>query len=310
MRKPRVHVCGGIYHVMLRGNNGQRVFNHFQDEERFFHIVENVLSKCDGKIHAYCLMPNHIHLVVEVCADTISKIMQFIASRYVQYFNKQYKRKGHLFQARFKSLLVHADKYFLILIRYIHQNPLRAKLIKSLNQSWPSSFCDYCGLSEAPWLTQELVLSYFKDKNKSPRDQFYEFMRRTQNKDEYLQLFDINNLPEHKILVDFTKTTYVSDNKCRVSSLCTIDDILLFCENTLQVSREHLNSQSQQHNVARARMIAISLAFITKTATLKELSIRFEKNYFYLSRQVNQLISKHYEQIVDLKRRLYEYYKS
>ena len=308
MRKPRVHVHGGIYHVMLRGNNGQIIFQQAQDHNKFYEIIKNVLAKCDAKIRAYCLMQNHVHLVVEVGTDSISNIIQHLAGRYAVYFNKKYQRKGHLFQGRFKSILVHADKYFLILIRYIHQNPLRANLISSLMQPWPSSFHDYLGLKDVSWLTQELVLSYFNKKNEKPTTQFHEFMSIRQNKDEYLNLCDSNNLPEHQSTNDFFKLIHISENKYRITPICTISDIIQFCEDEMQIPRGEIMKRSEKHKIVQARKAAISLAFATKIATLKELSSLFKKNYSYLSRLMNQHTSKHYDGLIDLKNRLYERY--
>ena len=159
MRKPRVHVRGGIYHVMLRGNNGQKIFYEDQDKWILMSFIQKSLFKCDAIAHAYCLMPNHIHLVIQVNDISISNFMQYLECRYVKYFNQKYQRYGHLFQGRFKSILVNVDDYFLVLIRYIHQNPLRANLISSIDEFWWSSHCDYIGRGKSTWISQDLTRS-------------------------------------------------------------------------------------------------------------------------------------------------------
>ncbi len=140
---------------MLRGNNRKNIF--FSDSDRYYlySLLEEGVIRFNYKIHAFCLMTNHIHLIIEVGEMTLSKIVQNIAFRYTQQINKTKNRIGHLFQGRYKAKLVENERYFLELGRYIHLNPLEAKIVEnSIDYPW-SSFRDYLGKTTTKWLTME-----------------------------------------------------------------------------------------------------------------------------------------------------------
>ena len=156
-RKPRIHFPGAVYHVMLRGNGGQNIFSDDSDRSRFLLILqqEQELSGC--RIHAYCLMNNHVHLALQVANIPLSKIMQKVGFRYTQYCNRKQKRTGHLFQGRFKAILVDQNNYLLELVRYIHLNPLRAKLVDNPDHYRWSSHISYRKGVDTSWLTTDWI---------------------------------------------------------------------------------------------------------------------------------------------------------
>lgn len=136
----------GIYHVMMRGIDRQNIFRDYLDRLKFLHFLENSVKKKseeDGEyeIYAYALMGNHFHLLVRVVSGKLGDLMKKVSCGYVQYFNKKYQRDGHLFKERFKSETCEDDEYFLTLLRYIHQNPIKANfctdLMKYNHTSWP-----------------------------------------------------------------------------------------------------------------------------------------------------------------------------
>ncbi len=129
-RKPRIHVAGGTYHVMLRGNAGQPIF--FSDEDRYhlYLLLQEGSARFDYRVHAFCCMGNHLYLALQVGEIPLSKSMPNLAFRYTRWVNRREKRLGHLFQGRYKALLVERDNYLLELVRYIHLNPVRAGLVK------------------------------------------------------------------------------------------------------------------------------------------------------------------------------------
>jgi putative transposase len=129
MRKPRVHYEGGLYHVIARGNQRQKIFLGKEDYLKYLKLMDSYLEQHGIIVYAYCLMPNHVHILVEQSADQpLSRYMQRLQSAYTGYFNRKHKKVGHLFQGRYKGILVDRDAYLLELIRYIHLNPIRAKL--------------------------------------------------------------------------------------------------------------------------------------------------------------------------------------
>ena len=161
-RKPRIHVDGALYHVMLRGNGGQPIFLSDDDRAAFEDLVAEGVSRFGHRIHAYCWMENHVHLAIQVADTPLSKIMQNLAFRYTRYINRREQRIGHLFQGRYKALLVDADSYLLELVRYIHLNPVRAKLVADpANYAW-SGHLAYLGKVHKAWLTTDWVLAQLR----------------------------------------------------------------------------------------------------------------------------------------------------
>ena len=141
-RKPRESSGTGIYHVMLRGINRQDIFDDAEDYWTFIRMMSTVPCY----IYAYCLMPNHVHLLIAEKSLKVGEVVKSIASCYVLYYNKKYGRIGHLLQDRFKSEPCNDSGYFLTLFRYIHQNPVKAGLVKTakgyMYSSWGN---DYLG---------------------------------------------------------------------------------------------------------------------------------------------------------------------
>ncbi|MGI6093721.1 MAG: transposase [Negativicutes bacterium] len=128
----------GIYHVMLRGNERKNIFMDDEDKARFLDVLYAKRENQSYYIYAYCLMDNHVHLLIREANDSISRIMRRITTSYVGYFNRKYKRAGHLFQDRYKSENVESDSYLLTVIRYIHQNPDKAGIAKTEEYPWSS----------------------------------------------------------------------------------------------------------------------------------------------------------------------------
>lgn len=136
-RHRRVHAPGLLYHVMARGNNGQKVFLSDKDYEAFLDQLVVVRGRYRFYLYAYVLMPNHFHLLLEVRESPTARIMQSLLTGYVRRFNRIHRHKGHLFQGRYKAIACDRDSYLLELVRYIHLNPLRAKMVRQPGRwSW------------------------------------------------------------------------------------------------------------------------------------------------------------------------------
>ena len=120
-----------IYHIINRGNRREAVFHDNYDYEKFLKLLIESKEKYAVKIYAYCLMPNHFHLVIYTkYADSLSQAMHWISSSYVRYYNKRYNISGHLWQGRYKSFIVQEDSYLLVLLKYVEANPKRARIVK------------------------------------------------------------------------------------------------------------------------------------------------------------------------------------
>ena len=125
-RKPRVHFTGALYHVMSRGNQGQAIFKSDQDRQRYLDFLKDGQKRFGYRLYAYVLMGNHVHHLIEIGQTPLSKVMQNILFRYTRYWNRRYKKTGHLFQGRYKAILCDKDSYLLELIRYLHLNPVNS----------------------------------------------------------------------------------------------------------------------------------------------------------------------------------------
>jgi len=176
-RKPRIHFPGAFYHVMLRGNGGQQIFFSPEDHTRLYLLFQEGVGKYGHRIHAFCLMKNHIHLLIQVAEIPLAKIIQNISFRFSRHINSTQERTGHLFQGRYKAILVDADNYLLQLVRYIHNNPVRAGVAEQCGEFKWSSHNAYCGYEFIPWLTTDFVLSQFAENLDTARASYMDFVR-------------------------------------------------------------------------------------------------------------------------------------
>jgi putative transposase len=175
-RKSRVHLPGGLFHVMLRGNNRQTIFIDDDDREQFERYTSDGVTRYRHRIHAYCWMPNHVHLAIQCGNEPLSRVVQNLAFRYAAWFNRRYNRCGHVFQGRFKAILVDADDYLLQLVRYIHLNPVRANMCEYPDDYVWSGHRSYLGRTSRPWLRTEWVLSLFGENEGKARERYQRFV--------------------------------------------------------------------------------------------------------------------------------------
>ncbi len=175
-RKQRIHLPGGLYHVMLRGNEGQNIF-FIDDDRRYFEaLVAEGIERFGHRVHAYCWMSNHVHLAIQVKVISLSKIIQNLSFRYTRYIHKRENRMGHLFQGRYKAILVDSDSYLPQLVRYIHLNPVRAALTTDPAQySW-SGHRAYLNRATCQWLTRDWVLSLFAKRENTAIKRYSQFV--------------------------------------------------------------------------------------------------------------------------------------
>ena len=139
VRQPRQLSRSGVYHVILRGINQQRIFEEDSDYQAFLNCMDSVMKKSGCGFYAYCLMGNHVHLLLRVGEEPLSLLMKRLALKYAVWFNTKYDRSGHLFQNRYKSYPVEEDAYCLAVLCYIYQNPVASKISKTpISYKWGS----------------------------------------------------------------------------------------------------------------------------------------------------------------------------
>jgi len=174
-RKARIE--GGLYHIVTRGNNRQRIFRSHEDYAQILRLLEAQKARLPFYLYAYCLMPNHIHLLLERRKDPISRIMHRLLTGYSQYHNRRYRKVGHLLQGRYKAILCQTDQYLAELVRYVYLNPVRAKLVRRPEDCRYSSHRAYLGLDKARVVDVEPVLRGFGARKQLAKEIFQKFVR-------------------------------------------------------------------------------------------------------------------------------------
>ncbi|MFJ5762354.1 transposase [Neobacillus sp. NPDC093182] len=177
----------GIYHIMLRGANRQEIFHDDEDCLKFLDLLHTYKLKTEVEMYGWCLMSNHVHLLLREGNEDISATMKRIGVSYVSYYNWKYGTSGHLFQDRFKSENVENVQYLLTVVRYIHQNPLKAGIVKRVDE-WRWSSCrQYYGTHDegSKLLDPEFIFGMFSGDNILARERFIEFNEKV-NQDQCL----------------------------------------------------------------------------------------------------------------------------
>lgn len=174
MARPlRIQYRGALYHVTSRGNSGQRIFKDDRDREGFLATLRRVTERYRWRCHAYCLMPNHYHLVIETPEGNLAQGMRQLNGVYTQTFNRRQGQMGHVFQGRYKAILVQKESHLLEVCRYVVLNPVRAALVKRPDQWKWSSYGGTAGIKTPhPCLTTEWVRSQF-GQTRSRADELY-----------------------------------------------------------------------------------------------------------------------------------------
>ncbi|HCL80864.1 MAG TPA: hypothetical protein DHW81_01105 [Nitrospiraceae bacterium] len=178
-RKTRIEFEGVFYHVITRGNQRQKAFKHEDDFRKYLEALAKYKEKYGFALYAYVLISNHVHLLVETGEVPLSKILQGINQSYTMYYNKRYRTVGHLFQGRYKAILCDRDDYLLALLKYIHLNPMRAKIAAPGEYEW-SSHSSYVGReSKDSFVDAEKVLKLFSENKTAARKLYRAYMEDT-----------------------------------------------------------------------------------------------------------------------------------
>jgi REP element-mobilizing transposase RayT len=301
-RKPRIHYPGAVYHVILRGNAGHPVYFEDLDRHRFFLFLQYAVEKFDCRIHAFCLMTNHIHLVVQTGAIPLSRVMQNISQRYTAWINFTQSRTGHVFQGRYKALLIDADSYLLELVRYIHLNPVRAAMT-ALPDDYPwSSHHAYAGRETIPWLTTEWALSMF---GKHVANTLYRY--------EQFMLDGIGEQRRREFHSGTCEGCILGDDDFAERALTWIgqvqrhaygrEDLISAVCRAYSISADELRAPGKMRLSSEARGVAALLALETPTVSLTALGACLNRDVPLLSRAARRIETLQADDLV-LKQRI------
>lgn len=186
-RKQRIHIPGAFYHITQRGNNQQRIFFSNEDRAKFCLLMQEGTERFGHRIHAFCLMDNHIHLLVQAGDKPLGKAMQNLTFRYAKRLNKKCNTTGHRFQGRYFSGLIDTDEYLHEVLKYIHLNPVKAKMVNKAAEYMWSSHNHYVNVDNIPWVYKDFCLSGFSA-NKKRSIELYESFMATAQCDETVKL--------------------------------------------------------------------------------------------------------------------------
>lgn len=277
MARPlRIEFAGALYHVTARGNAQQDIFDDDKDRQEFLTLLQHAVERHDWYCHAYCLMDNHYHLLIETGTPTLSKGMKFLNGTYTQYFNRQHKRVGHVFQGRFKAILVQKDSYLLELARYIALNPVRAQMVRSA-KDWPwSSYRATAGLAEAhPCLTTDWVLAGFAKTPNIAQQRYRDFVQQGKGQPSPWQ--------ELKNQIYLGDDQFVDDMQCKLKPEQSLKDIP---RKQKQSPVKPLGYFADRY---RSRDASMAHAYLSGHYTLEQVGEYFGVSYATVSRAVKLL---------------------
>lgn len=275
MSRPlRLEFSGALYHVTSRGNERKAIYLEDSDFEIFLNLLNTVCSRYNWVIHAYCLMDNHYHLLVETPDANLSKGMRQLNGVFTQSINRKHSRVGHLFQGRYKAILVDKDAYLLELCRYIVLNPVRAKMVDTPDEwLWSSWHCMVGKQASPNWLATDALLNYFDKERSVAIAEYIHFVEEGMNKtiwedlQHQIYLGDDVFVEKHQILKELLEGD-VSEIPFKQRSLSPL---------TLK----------SYHDQSDTRNEAIIKAYQSGGYTMKEIGDHFKIHYSLVSRIIS-----------------------
>ncbi|GBE06280.1 transposase IS200 like protein [bacterium BMS3Abin10] len=281
MARPlRIEYDGAVYHITSRGNAKRPIFKEDNDRTKFLETLQKVNKRYNWLCHAYCLMTNHYHLVVETPDGNLSKGMRQLNGIYTQTFNKEHNKVGHLFQGRYKAVLIQKDSHLMEVLRYAVLNPVRAKLVEKPEQWKWSSYKATAGRQKPhPCLTTDWILSQFGRKKRQAEKQYRDFV--------------ISGIDEDKICKDIRTKSILGEEdfvKTLLNYLRGYEDIQEIPKSQRYISRPGLNEIFSKDILSnkRKRNSKIRKSVYKYGYSQKEIARYLGMHYASISRLVNE----------------------
>ncbi|MEK9942830.1 MAG: transposase [Gammaproteobacteria bacterium] len=276
MARPlRLEYAGALYHVTSRGDRREAIYEDDDDRLRWLVVIAEVCERFNWRVHAYCLMDNHYHLVLETVDGNLSKGMRQLNGVYTQYYNRRHGRSGHVFQGRYKAVHVDREAYLLELCRYVVLNPVRAGMVNDVGD-WPWSNYQAMVGKSAPlsWLATDWVLSHFSGRRGQARAKYVDFVR------EGVGLPSIwTELKQQVFLGD---EAFINQHMKAIDNKDGIEDIPRLQRRAAAKSLRYFSESN------RDQREAIKQAFRTGAYTMKEIGEYFGMHYSTISRIINR----------------------
>jgi REP element-mobilizing transposase RayT len=257
-RKTSIEFEGALYHVIVRGNQKRKVFRSGDDYRIYLEILQRYKSRYQFALYAYVLMTNHIHLLIETGKIPLNKILQGINQSYTMYFNRKYKTVGHLFQGRYKSILCEKDAYLLALVKYIHLNPVRARIAQSPDgYPWSSHGAYVSNTAKGELVDNGLVLKMFSQTEGSARKMYRSFM----GEDIVISKKDVYCTVDQRMLggsgfVEETITKHkLGVEQRRKKQEYSLEEMAVAIEREYGITLENMRSRSRSKAIAVCRRL-------------------------------------------------------
>ena len=274
MARPlRLEFPGAIYHVTSRGDRREAIYEEDTDRLEWLAILSKVCERYHWRVHAYCLMDNHYHILLETADGNLSKGMRQLNGVYTQYFNRQHDRVGHVYQGRFKAILVEKDAYLLELSRYVVLNPIRAHMVKDIDDWHWSSYRATIGEDLAPdWLSIDWLLSQFCLQRKRARTEYVNVVRAG------IGLPPIWDNLRRQIFLG--GEAFVDKHQQLIDQKDSLDDIPALQKRTIAKPISYFEKKYKN------KKLAITQAYLSGGYTLKQIGDHFDRHYTTISRIV------------------------
>lgn len=285
-RKRRYFRQNCFHHVMFRGVNGENIFLDDKDKAKFCLLLQEGCEKHGLTIHGFCLMTNHIHLILLPKSESFQAGIHAFAFRYAQYFNRRHKRRGCLFQGRYKSIVVEDGEYLKRLIRYVHLNPLEAGIAKRPQDFIWSSYRGYLEQDFYVWLETDCILRRFGATREFAIQQLVEFTHRKIDGSSDLELiskaFRKGAFGCEEFCIEMNDGQKSFENIATTD--LTLEDVLARVCQEFQVTLEELQSSSKERKVIEARSALAVISRKIKKWSLEDLARLLNKNSGTISR--------------------------
>jgi REP element-mobilizing transposase RayT len=275
MARPlRLELAGGLYHVTSRGDGREDIYLSDADRETWLIVLGQVCTRFNWVCHAWCQMSNHYHLVIETPEANLAQGMRQLNGVYTQRFNRIHARVGHVFQGRYKAILVERDSYLLELARYVVLNPLRAGMVQRL-ETWPwSSYLATCGQAIRPeWLQTDWILAQFGRQRASAIENYVQFVH------EGARLPSVWSQLQGQVYLG--SETFVKKMQAQIANKPTLDEIP-------QVQRRALTRPLADFAQRFGRNEAIAQAYLSGQHTMAAIAKHFGVHYTTVSRLVSR----------------------
>ena len=276
MARPlRLEIAGGLYHVTSRGNRGDVIYEDDEDRLQWMETLSRVCTRYNWRVHAFCMMDNHYHVVIEIAEGNLSNGMRQLNGVYTQAFNRRHNRVGHVFQGRYKAILVEKEAYLLELSRYVVLNPIRSHMIKSLDDWRWSSYLATTGKLDAPeWLEVDWLLSHFGKQRKRAREKYIDFVR------EGIGLPSVWDNLQNRVYLGSER--FINKQQKVIKKKDSLEDIPGLQKRVIPKPLDYYQAKYKDRNRAMAE------AFLSGGYTLKQIGEYFGRHYTTVSRIVKQ----------------------